>query len=325
MVWQSFDKLISKIKHLNSNPVLWRSKRFQYVKFGMWAAIGTFISAFSIFFYLTAKGYRLNENVAAYFLLGGFMVWFFSRLGHILSLGKKFFQNPKKYLLETGLYNQGGLVAGMAIAWIAVKKMQLPWNVALDAMAVGASIGLVFGRIGCYAYGCCWGKETEKNYGVKYHHPGTSVIRSKPHLIGKNLYPTQLMTAFVNLLIFIIAMGLLYIDAPQGMIFLMFIIVHEGARLWLELYRDDMNFDEGRNYSTVYVALTIFSIGLILLLLHFFNVFSFLTPSIIKPRNDLPLSLIDTLSNVNIWLGAFTITAVMGFLLGIHGKELGKW
>jgi len=325
VVWKAFDRLIEPLKTWNLEPVLWRGNSFNYIKFGLWTAIGTFFSAFSIFFYLTVKGYPLDQKIAPYFFLGGFMVWFFSRIIHIFSLKGKLFEDPKKYLLETTLYNQGGLIAGVLLAVIAVIRLGLPFNVALDGMAVGAALGLAFGRIGCYNYGCCWGKETNSNHGVVYENPECSVLRNKPHLKGKKLYPTQLMTALFNFLMFFFLMGLMYFDTSDGFVFITFLLINQSGRLWLEYYRDDSIKENERDYLTVLFAVGIVLLSIFLLILDYYQIVEIIAAPSLGPRQSINQSLQEVFLNPNIWKGAISISLIMGILYGIHGKKLGSW
>lgn len=325
MIWKAFDQLINPVKTWNHEPVLWQGEYFHYTKFGLSAVIGTFFSAFGVFFFLTVKGYPLEQKIAPYALLGGFLVWFFSRIIHIISLKQKFFENPKKYLLETTLYYQGGLIAGIVLAVICVIKLKLPFNVALDGMGIGAILGIAFGRIGCYNYGCCWGKETHSEYGVVYENPESSVLRNKPHLKGKKLYPTQLMTSFLNFMIFFLLMGLMYYDTSDGLIFITFLLVDQTGRLWLEYYRDDSIQENKRNYLTVLVAASIVVFSLVLLFLDYYQIVQIITPPSVGPRQPILESLSSVIRNPNVWIGATSISLVMGILYGIHGKKLGSW
>ncbi|GAB4230878.1 MAG: hypothetical protein Tsb0021_09110 [Chlamydiales bacterium] len=325
MLWYLFDRCIYWIKPLNKDPILWSGENFHVVKFGIWTSLGTFVSAFAIFFYLDCRGYPLSQSVWPYFILGGCAIWLFARLGHLINLGNRFFEDPKRYLKETSLYNQWGLIAGFLLTCLAIWRLNLPLPIALDAFAVGTCMGLFFGRIGCYVYGCCWGKETHADFGVIYKHELTSVVRQKPQLRGKKLYPTQLLAAFYNLFLFVLFMFMLFFSAPLGSIFLTFLLLHQGGRLYLEVYRDDMELEGERNLSTVYMASIFLIIGLMFSINEYLGRNVLISNPVIHHKSLLSTSLWDTLTNLYVWEGAFSISIVMGVLYSFHGKELGSW
>ena len=59
-----------------------------------------------------------------------------------------------------------------------------------DAFAPGLALGHAIGRIGCFAAGCCYGKETHHWWGVVFHNPLANSITGTP--LNIPLEPTQL-------------------------------------------------------------------------------------------------------------------------------------
>src|SRR5262245_3692263 len=69
---------------------------------------------------------------------------------------------------QGGLTLYGGVVAGTAAGLIAARRFKLPmWTVA-DALTPSFALGTVFGRIGCFLNGCCYGKPTHLPWGVVF-------------------------------------------------------------------------------------------------------------------------------------------------------------
>jgi phosphatidylglycerol:prolipoprotein diacylglycerol transferase len=61
------------------------------------------------------------------------------------------------FLRSGGVY-YGGLIGGFITVLILIRWYKLPfWKVA-DAFAPAVALGQAFGRQGCFAAGCCWGK-----------------------------------------------------------------------------------------------------------------------------------------------------------------------
>lgn len=91
----------------------------------------------------------------------------------------------------------GGLIGGV-ITFVVLYKVYYykKVDVGISKVCIIApaciSIAHSFGRIGCFMAGCCYGKETDSFWGVKF-----------PDL-EKKVYPTQLFEAFFLLLLFIV-------------------------------------------------------------------------------------------------------------------------
>lgn len=317
--------LIAPLQHLNRFPVLYRGQRFQLVGYGAFAALAA-VSAMSLtLFYLHLKGAELGVRFIALLPLLGLGVWLGSRLLHIRALGEKFFQNPKKYLTETGFYVQGGIYGGIAASAAIAPMSDLPLIVLWDGMAWSAPLALVFGRLGCYNYGCCYGRETHSHFGVSFHNTDSKVLRLKPHLQGVNIHPSQLYTAYLHLLTFLLATALIPMGLPNGLLAGGFLVYHGISRLVIERFRDDIFFHEGRNWTTFRNALIMASMGILLLL-----VGPLLNPSIgqslplVAEYSPLTLQRLFTAQPVLYLAVAFLgVLVLLGF--GVHGRKLGTF
>src|SRR5207247_11268166 len=69
---------------------------------------------------------------------------------------------------QGGLTLYGGMVGGtVAGLWTAKRVGLAPWSVA-DATASSVALGNLFGRVGCFLNGCCYGRPTKLPWGVTY-------------------------------------------------------------------------------------------------------------------------------------------------------------
>ena len=62
--------------------------------------------------------------------------------------------------LRSGGVWYGGLLGAVLASYFLMKRYKLPWWKTADACAPGIAVGNFFGRQGCFAAGCCWGKPT---------------------------------------------------------------------------------------------------------------------------------------------------------------------
>jgi phosphatidylglycerol:prolipoprotein diacylglycerol transferase len=67
-----------------------------------------------------------------------------------------------------GLELIGGVAMAIAVILLYIRYHQLPMRHYLDVLAIGLMAALVFGRIGCFMNGCCYGKPTELPWGVRF-------------------------------------------------------------------------------------------------------------------------------------------------------------
>ncbi|MGQ0643979.1 MAG: prolipoprotein diacylglyceryl transferase [Elusimicrobiota bacterium] len=95
-----------------------------------------------------------------------------------------------------GLVWYGGfLAAGTAGAFWA-RRRGVPVKIMADAAAPGVALGHAFGRLGCFAAGCCYGHPWDGWCAVTFRHPAALAPRGIP------LHPSQLYEAGLNFALF---------------------------------------------------------------------------------------------------------------------------
>jgi phosphatidylglycerol---prolipoprotein diacylglyceryl transferase len=139
--------------------------------------------------------------------------------------------------LRSGGVFSGGLLAGLAAAawYIAGHKMR-PLRTC-DAFAPGLAIGHAIGRLGCFAAGCCYGKETHAAWGVVFTNPLANAWANTP--LNVRLEPTQLIEAVVEFLNFLLLSWLITRKHADGQIFGTYLILYGIARFFIEFLRGD--------------------------------------------------------------------------------------
>jgi phosphatidylglycerol:prolipoprotein diacylglycerol transferase len=133
--------------------------------------------------------------------------------------------------LQAGGVFSGGLIAAFVAAAWYVRKHHLPPLGTCDAFAPGLALGHSIGRIGCFAAGCCYGKETHHWWGVTFTNKLANEITGTP--LNKPLEPTQLFESAVELANFFILMWLLKRRKFDGQIFGAFMFIYGVARFQL--------------------------------------------------------------------------------------------
>ena len=172
--------------------------------------------------------------------------------------------NPKEIFsintLQAGGVFSGGLLAAFAAAAWYVWKYDMPPLGTCDAFAPGLALGHAIGRVGCFAAGCCYGKETHHWWGVVFRNPLANSITGTP--LNIPLEPTQLFEAAVELANFFFLMWLLKRRKFDGQVFGAFMVIYGIARFFLEFIRDDPG--RGSVFGGAMSGTQLIAIGLVL-------------------------------------------------------------
>ena len=142
--------------------------------------------------------------------------------------------------LRSGGVFYGGLLGAVVAGYFLMKRYKLPWWKTADACAPGIAVANFFGRQGCFAAGCCWGKPTTLPWGVKFTEAGHQ-ITGVP--IDTYLHPTQLYESFAMLLVFFFLLWLHRRKRFDGQVILAYALLYSVIRFAIEFVRDDPRGD----------------------------------------------------------------------------------
>ena len=142
--------------------------------------------------------------------------------------------------LRSGGVFYGGLIGAMLTGYLLMRRYQLPWWKTADACAPGIAIGNFFGRQGCFAAGCCWGKPTTLPWGVKFTELGHEITGVPTETY---LHPTQLYESFAMLVVFLFLLWLYKRKRFSGQVILTYALLYSVIRFVIEFFRDDPRGD----------------------------------------------------------------------------------
>ena len=162
--------------------------------------------------------------------------------------------------LQAGGVFSGGLLAAFVAAGWYVWKNHMPALGTCDAFAPGLALGHSIGRLGCFAAGCCYGKETHHWWGVTFTNPLASQITGTP--LNVPLEPTQLFEFAVELANFFFLMWLLRRRKFDGQVFGAFLFIYGVARFFLEYLRGDPG--RGSAFGGAITVTQLIAVGLVL-------------------------------------------------------------
>jgi phosphatidylglycerol:prolipoprotein diacylglycerol transferase len=139
--------------------------------------------------------------------------------------------------LQAGGVWSGGLVLAILMCVWYMRRNNLPVLATCDVFAPGLALGHAFGRIGCFAAGCCWGRETHVPWAVTFKNPLAAEIVGTP--LGVPLHPTQLYEFALELANCIFLVWLLRRKKFEGEIIGTYLIIYGIGRYFIEFFRGD--------------------------------------------------------------------------------------
>jgi phosphatidylglycerol:prolipoprotein diacylglycerol transferase len=223
-------------------PVLFRIGNFPIHSYGVFLALA-FLCAILVTVKLAARDglprqkiYDLCLWMLLASLVGSKILMFFTEPGYrdqplqLLSLD----------FLRSGGVFYGGLLGAVVTGYLLMRHYQLPWWKTADACAPGIALGNFFGRQGCFAAGCCWGKPTTLPWGVKFSELGHEITGVPTDAY---LHPTQLYESFTMLLVFFFLLWLHKHKRFSGQVILLYALPYSIIRFAIEFVRDDPRGD----------------------------------------------------------------------------------
>ena len=147
-----------------------------------------------------------------------------------------------------GLAWYGGLIGGLIPFVIYLRRKKLSFWAVADMFAPYLALGYALVRIGCFLNGCCYGNITDSACGVVF-----------PFVDAFPRHPTQLYSAGLNIILFIILIRFYPKRKFSGQVFLLYIIGYAIYRFIVEFFR----------YSEIFVGPLslgqVYTLGLLLL------------------------------------------------------------
>jgi phosphatidylglycerol---prolipoprotein diacylglyceryl transferase len=151
------------------------------------------------------------------------------------------------HVWEGGLVFYGGVVGAGLVAVSFARRERWSFGLLGDIFAPGVAVGHALGRLGCFAAGCCFGKQSGP-WGVAF--PAGSVAFDELGSMGAlspdasftpPLHPTQLYEAGGELAIFALLMALRpRLRERPGALVLLYGALYAVLRFVVELFRGDV-------------------------------------------------------------------------------------
>ncbi len=174
----------------------------------------------------------LAWEIVGFGVVGGLLG---ARLHQVLYHWNEFVVHPLGFVTgQSGLVWYGGVFGGIVATIWPIRRAGVSYASALDTGALGLTIGLAIGRIGCHLSGDGdWGTPTDLPWGVAYIN-GTKVW---PYPPGVFVHPAALYEMAALLIIFVLLLRLRARVAPAGALFAVYLLLSALTRFLVEFVR----------------------------------------------------------------------------------------
>jgi phosphatidylglycerol---prolipoprotein diacylglyceryl transferase len=175
------------------------------------------------------RGFNKDDiyDSAIWIIFGGLLG---ARFFHVLDHWREFAVNPVRmfYIWEGGLAIWGGVAGGLVVAAILAWKKGWRFPRLLDAAAPGLVLAQAIGRVACVITGDAMGKPTTGPFGFAYTSPNAMVPQ-----LGVYYTPMPVYEIIANLSIFALLWNLRKKHWPDGLLFLVYLILYSIERFFL--------------------------------------------------------------------------------------------
>ena len=149
-----------------------------------------------------------------------------------------FYFNPPSNMLHnfrTGFVFYGSLLTALPLCYWYFRKEKWPVWPMMDLLAITGVIIHLFGRMGCFLAGCCYGLPTNAAWGVTFTHE-----HSKARPLFEALHPTQLYSVTLLGSILIILLMFKRHKRFEGQLFFIYLMLYAAGRAIIEVFRGDL-------------------------------------------------------------------------------------
>ncbi len=220
------------------HPILLDFGSIKLYTYGLFLALGFMAAVW--FSKRNAKFYNTSDQVISdLFLVILLSAILGARVLYVLINFDSFCNNPLEIfkIWNGGLVFFGGFIAAVGACLILLKLKKLPIAKTADIIAPGIALGHSIGRFGCLFAGCCYGRECDLPFAIKFTNPDGLAP------LNVYLHPTQIYMVISNFILFLVLMWLQKRKKFHGMVFLVYIMLYSAFRSGIEFFRGDFRGD----------------------------------------------------------------------------------
>jgi phosphatidylglycerol:prolipoprotein diacylglycerol transferase len=215
-------------------PVLFKLGGLSVYSYGFMIAIGVIIAVAYMYFQGKRELGLTFDQANSLFLLIFLAAFVGGKLFLFLEEPDRYIKSPGTLISGRGFVFYGSFLLAVPTMLWYFKKQKLDTFKMLDVMAITTCLVHMFGRLGCFLAGCCYGLSTTSKFGVVFSDP---LCQAQPK--GVPLHPTQL---YESCYIFLVMLFLLFMRSRRkfyGQLFLLYLMLYAAGRSVLETFRGD--------------------------------------------------------------------------------------
>lgn len=164
------------------------------------------------------------------------------------------------YVWQGGLAIWGGIIGGLVALLVLSRRRQWKLLPVLDTLAPGVVLGQGIGRLACVITGDAMGRPTTGPFGFAYTNPAAMV----PEL-GVYYTPTPVYELILNVGIFALLWRLRRHSLPDGMLFLLYLLLYSAGRFLITFWSSYRTIAFGLNQAQL-ISLVGVSVGIVLII-----------------------------------------------------------
>ncbi|MGN1130007.1 MAG: prolipoprotein diacylglyceryl transferase [Ruminococcus sp.] len=163
-----------------------------------------------------------------------------------------------------GMVFYGGLLGALGAGALYCKIRKISIGDFSDCYAVGIPLFHVFGRIGCFLAGCCYGIESEFGFTAT-----DALVESCNHV---NRFPVQLLESGLNLILFAVMLILFSKKIMKNRLIFVYMFLYSIIRFVDEFFRGDIYRGIWLGLSTSqWISIILFIVSSVVIVKHIFD------------------------------------------------------
>ena len=220
---QIWNQIRLQTEHLSNSWHEWRWGPVRIINHGIYGGVAGFAGTLLAGFFLGGQ-----------YAIVGFIIMIFVIVG--AGLWAQLIEGSPKLLRPYGYY--GGLIGGIVACILASLLFSINVFTFLASFAMAAPWVQSIGRLRCLVQGCCHGKPSDENIGIRFTHPYSRVNKISG-LNGVPLHPTQLYSIGTNIIAGLILIRLFNIGMSSAFIIGIYLILNGSGRFVEESFRGE--------------------------------------------------------------------------------------
>jgi phosphatidylglycerol---prolipoprotein diacylglyceryl transferase len=215
-------------------PVLLKIGIFRIYSYGLLVALG-FIFGTKILLIQAKRGSVSSDTIydlVLWILISSIIG---ARIMYVIFSLKEYLHHPLGIFIlwRGGLVFYGGLIGAAIATIIFCRVRRIDLRIIGDWLGAALPLGHMFGRIGCFLAGCCYGLPAKVPWAVTFRNPNCLAPEGIP------LHPTQLYSALEQLFIFALVWKLKDRPHTRGGMFILYLLFSSAFRFTDEFFRGD--------------------------------------------------------------------------------------